>query len=264
MSYSLSRLWANRGFIYESVRREFQLRYRNSLLGAVWVVLNPLAMILVYTLIFSKVMQARLPETSSPFAYSIFLMSGVLPWGLLVDLIGRGPSLFLEQASLLKKIQFPKLSLVVIAILSSVVNFVIIYTLFILFLILCGQFPGWPILAAIPLLLLQIWMCTALLVILAILNVFFRDVAPLTNIVLQFGFWLTPIVYGLEMIPQRYRALAALNPLAAIFNGYHQIFVDGQFPNWLSLGPAIVLSFVLTLVAAYLFIKRSAEMVDEL
>ena len=107
-------------------------------------------------------------------------------------------------------------------------------------------------------------MCTALLVILAILNVFFRDVAPLTNIVLQFGFWLTPIVYGLEMIPQRYRALAALNPLAAIFNGYHQIFVDGQFPNWLSLGPAIVLSFVLTLVAAYLFIKRSAEMVDEL
>jgi len=257
-------LYAHSGFIYESVKREFQLRYRNSLLGASWVILNPLAMIFVYTIIFSKVMQARLPDTQGSFAYSVFLMSGVLPWGLLIDMLSRGPSLFLDQASLLKKIQFPKMSLVIIATLNSLLNFAIIYALFIGFLILCGQFPGWSIFAVIPLLILQVWMCAALLLILAILNVFFRDVAPLTGIALQFGFWLTPIVYAPQMIPEAYRSYLFLNPLSAIFDSYHRIFVYQQYPDWSSLYPALLLAVILTFIGWRLFIKRSAEMVDEL
>jgi len=133
LSNTLNRLWAYRGFIWQSVKREFTLRYHDSVLGAAWIILNPLAMILIYTIIFAKVMQARLPNAQSSFAYSIFLMSGILPWGLFSDLISRAPSLFIEQASLLKKIQFPKLALVAMALLNSLVNFAVIFSLFMIF-----------------------------------------------------------------------------------------------------------------------------------
>jgi len=261
---SINRLWAYRGFIWQSVKREFTLRYHDSILGAVWIIVNPLAMILIYTVIFAKVMQARLPNAQGSFAYSIFLMSGILPWGLFSDLISRAPSLFIEHASLLKKIQFPKLALVAIALLNSLVNFAVIFALFMIFLVLCGQFPGWSILAVIPLLLLQLWIGAALMVILAILNVFFRDMGQLTNLSLQFGFWLTPIVYSASMIPVAYRDYVFLNPLSAIFDGYHQIFVYGLLPNWSGLIPAGVLAAVLSLIAVHLYTQRSAEMVDEL
>lgn len=264
MSALLTRLWAYRGFIYASVAREFSLRYRNSMLGASWTIINPLAMMLVYTLIFSQVMQARLPGINTPFAYSIFLMCGLLPWGLFADIVSRGPTLFIEQANLLKKIQFPKMALVIIALMNSLVNFAIIYTLFIVFLIVCGQFPGWMIIALLPVLILQLWISTALAVILAVLNVFFRDVAPLTNIALQFGFWLTPIVYAPSMIPLSYREYVFFNPLSALFDAYHQIFAYQQLPDWNRLMPALLLAVGLTLLAVHFFTKHSQEMVDEL
>lgn len=264
MKTSLSRLWAYRGFIFATVGREFSLRYRNSILGAMWVVVNPLAMILVYTLIFSRVMQARLPGVESPFAYSIFLMSGLLPWGLFSDLVARGPYLFLEQANLLKKMQLPKLSFLIILLCNAIINFLIIETLFVVFLLWAGQFPGWPILALIPLLILQLWFSAALLLILALLNVFFRDIVPITNIALQFGFWLTPIVYAASMIPPRFQVFLHLNPLANLFEAYHTIFVGHDWPDWSSLWSVALCTLLLTGLAYHLFQTRSSEMVDQL
>jgi lipopolysaccharide transport system permease protein len=261
---SLSRLWAYRGFIFATVGREFSLRYRNSILGAVWVVVNPLAMILVYTLIFSRVMRARLPGVDGPFAYSIFLMAGLLPWGLLVDMVSRGPNLFLDQANLLKKMQLPKISFLIILICNALINFLIIETLFFLFLIFAGEFPGWPVLAIFPLLILQIWFAAALFLILALLNVFFRDVVPITNIALQFGFWLTPILYTPSMIPPRYHVFLQLNPLANLFEAYQIIFVKQEWPHWSSLWPLALFTLLLTIMAYRLFQARSAEMVDQL
>ena len=134
---------AYRGFIYGSVKREFQLKYRNSLLGAVWTVLNPLAMIVVYTVIFAQVMGARLPGIDSAFAYSIYLCAGILTWGLFVEIVGRGQNVFLENANLIKKQSFPRICLPIIIVLSAMVNFAIIFALFTLFLVLSGHFPGW-------------------------------------------------------------------------------------------------------------------------
>jgi lipopolysaccharide transport system permease protein len=264
LKISLSRLWAYRGFIFATVGRDFSLRYRNSILGAVWVVVNPLAMILVYTLIFSRVMQARLPGVESPFAYSIFLMSGLLPWGLFSDLVARGPYLFLEQANLLKKMQLPKLSFLIVLLCNAIINFLIIETLFVVFLMWVGQFPGWPFLALIPLLILQLWFSAALLLILALLNVFFRDIVPITNIALQFGFWLTPIVYAASMIPPRFQVFLHLNPLANLFEAYHTIFVGHDWPDWSSLWSVALFTLLLTGLAYHLFQVRSSEMIDQL
>jgi len=261
---SLNRLWKYRGFIVTSVKREFQLRYRNSLLGVSWTILNPLALILVYTLVFSQVMKARLPGAEIPYAYSIFLMSGLLPWGLFTEILNRGQGIFLENSNLLKKINFPHLSLPIVALCSSLINFLIIFSMFILFLFISDAFPGRVFWTFIPVLIIQIVLAVGIALILGVLNVFFRDVGHLTNVFLQFWFWLTPIVYVSSFIPEPYQGWMALNPIAPIIEAYHQIFVYQRSPQWASLVPTTVLSIMVLLLAWRLFQKRSAEMLDEL
>jgi ABC-type polysaccharide/polyol phosphate export permease len=95
---SLRPIWAYRGFISGSVKREFQSKHRNSLLGAAWTVINPLAMIVVYTVIFSRLMHSRLPGVSGTFAYSIYLCAGVLTWGLFAEITGRAQNTFIGNA----------------------------------------------------------------------------------------------------------------------------------------------------------------------
>ncbi len=261
----IQNLYQYKGFIFVSVKREFQAKYQNSLLGALWTVLNPLAMILVYTIIFSQVMQARLPDVDSDFAYSIYLCSGVLTWGLFAEIVGRGQQIFLDNANILKKLQFPRLTLPIIVTLSACLNFAIIFSLFILFLVLSGNFPGWVSIALIPVLMIQLLFSLGLGVSIGVLNVFFRDVGQLFTIILQFWFWLTPIVYPISILPDIIRPwILTINPLAAIMASYQTILVKGQWPDWNTLTIPLVTSLILCVIALKLFKKHAADIVDEL
>ena len=257
-------LWAYRGFILGSVKREFQSKYRNSMLGAAWTVINPLAMIVVYTVIFAQVMRARLPGTDSTFAYSIYLCAGVLTWGLFAEITGRAQNIFLEHANLLKKLSFPRLCLPIVVILNAMLNFCIIFGLFSLFLLITGNFPGWAYLALIPLLAIQIAFAIGLGITLGVLNVFFRDVGQLFGVVLQFWFWLTPIIYSVTLLPESMRSIMAYNPMAGLVAAYQTVLVNGQWPQWQSLWLVTLLAVLLCLFGMRLFRIHSGEMVDEL
>lgn len=257
-------LWAYRGFILGSVQREFQSKYRNSLLGAAWTVLNPLAMIVVYTVIFAQVMRAKLPGVDSTFAYSIYLCAGVLTWGLFAEITGRAQSMFLEHANLLKKLSFPRLCLPVTVVANAGLNFAIVFGLFTLFLVISGNFPGLSYLALLPVLTIQVAFAVGLGITLGVLNVFFRDVGQFFGIFLQFWFWLTPVVYPVTILPDNIRHLMALNPMAALVTAYQAILVNGQWPQWHTLWPVAVLSLLLCVLGLRLFRKHAGEMVDEL
>lgn len=257
-------LWAYRGFIIGSVKREFQSKYRNSLLGAAWTVLNPLAMIIVYTVIFAQVMRAKLPGVDTTFAYSIYLCAGVLTWGLFAEITGRAQNMFLEHANLLKKLSFPRLCLPVTVVASAGLNFAIVFGLFTAFLVISGNFPGWAYLGLLPVLAIHVAFAVGLGVSLGVLNVFFRDVGQFFTIVLQFWFWLTPIVYPASILPDRFQNLIALNPMTQLVAAYQTILVTGQWPNWQSLWVVSALSLLLCALAFRLFKKRAGEMVDEL
>jgi lipopolysaccharide transport system permease protein len=257
-------VWNYRGFVLGSVQREFQTRYRNSLLGAVWTILNPLSMIIVYTVIFSQLMKARLPGVDNNLAYGVYLCAGILAWGFFAEIIGRSQSVFLEHANLIKKLSFPRICLPLIVVLNASVNFAIIFALFLGFLVVTQNFPGWSVLAVVPLLLIQVTFAIGLGIILGVLNVFFRDVGQLVGIALQFWFWLTPIVYPASILPESIRPLIEANPMAALIAAYQGIFVYGQWPNWMSLWPITLLAVMFCLVGMRLFRKRSGEMVDEL
>jgi len=257
-------LWAYRGFIIGSVMREFQSKYRNSLLGAAWTVINPLSMIIVYTVIFSQIMKAKLPGIDSAFAYSIYLCAGILTWGLFAEIVSRAQNTFLENANLLKKISFPRLCLPVTVVFNAGLNFAIIFGLFSAFLVLSGNFPGWPYLALLPVLAILVIFAIGLGITLGVLNVFFRDVGQFFGIFLQFWFWLTPIVYPVSILPERVQPYMKLNPMARLIEAFQIILVTGQWPNWYSLWPVVVLAIVMCVVGFGLFRRHAGEMVDEL
>lgn len=260
----LAQLWRFRGFVIGSVSREFQGRYRHSLFGAAWTVLNPLSMIAVYTLVFSQVMQARLPGVDSAFAYSVFLMAGLIPWGLFAEIVSRSQNMFLENANLIKKVNFPKACLPSIVVLSSLMNFGVTLSLFILIAAFLGITPGPSLFALVPLVLIETVLAISLGLILGVANVFFRDVGQLTGIFLQFCFWLTPIIYSIDIIPLPYRDWIVLNPLAPLFAAFQTVFVRGDFPDWQSLGPTLVTAGVLLVYALGLYHRRSSDLMDEL
>lgn len=260
----LKALWAYRGFIFGSVKREFQSKYSNSLLGAAWTVINPLAMIVVYTVVFSQIMRAKLPGIDSKFAYSIYLCAGVLTWAFFSETVSRAQNVFLENANLLKKISFPRLCLPVIVVANASLNFAIIFGLFTIFLIASGSFPGMVYLAMIPLLLIQVLFSVGLGITLGVLNVFFRDVGQLFGVVLQFWFWLTPVVYPINILPVFVRDALRFNPMTNLITSYQGILVNEQWPDWRSLWPVTVLALLLCFWGMSLFRKHAGEMVDEL
>lgn len=260
----LKSIYSYRGFVLASVKREFESKYKRSLLGSFWAVANPLAMIAVYTLIFSEIMKARLPGVAGEFAYGIYVCAGVLTWGLFSEITLRGQNVFLDNANLIKKLSFPKICLPIITTLSSLLNFAIIFILFTLFLIISSNFPGFVFLYVFLLLAILVVFAASLGVILGVLNVFFRDVGQFFGIFLQFWFWLTPIVYPKEIIPQGAVFLLQINPMAAVIEGFQRVLVFKEAPNISSLIYPLAVSALLLIFAFRLFRAKSLEMADEI
>ena len=260
-------IWAYRGFVLGSVQREFQSKYRNSLLGATWTVINPLAMIFVYTVIFSQVMKVRLSGLESSLAYSIYLCSGVITWGLFAEITGRAQSMFIENANMLKKLSFPRIILPLVTVINALINFSIIFGLFLLFLIVSGNFPGWPVLAFLPVMLVQLLFAAGLGLVIGIMNVFFRAVGQFFGIFLQFWFWLTPIVYPVSILPYQAKVIMSFNPMYPVITAYQQIFVHQTWPQWLqwrALTYTMIAGMLLCWLGFKMFRRHSGEMVDEL
>ncbi len=245
--------------------REFHGKYRESLLGAFWSVANPLAMILIYTLVMGQLMRPTLPGYEhTPFAFPIYLCAGVITWNFFSEVVSRLNGVFIDNGNLIKKSNFPRICLPAIVVISAALNFAIVMAIYLVFLALIGHWPGMPLLAMLPLLLLQTGFAVGLGVLLGTLNVFFRDVGQLTNVVLQFWFWLTPIVYTLGALPERARDIMQLNPMTALMQAYQQIFLTQSWPNFRPLLALFVLTVCLLILAARFFMARVGELVDEL
>ena len=260
----LRALWAYRGFVVGMVVRDFRGRYLGSVLGAFWALLNPVAQVLIYTVIFSQVMRARLPHVDDSLGYSLYLCAGILTWGYFVEVLLRSQTVFLEQANMLKKVNFPRVTLPVYVFLSASVNFLIVWTLFLGFLLVSGRWPGRVLIALVPLLVIQQVLAVGLGLTLGVTNVFFRDVAQAVGVGLQFWFWLTPIVYPLGAVPEIVRGPMAWNPLYGLVGSYQRIVVEQQWPVWSQLWPVVVVAVLFAMIAESVFRRLAPAMVDEL
>jgi len=260
-------VWRFRSFILGSIRRDIVAQYQGSLLGGVWVVLQPLALIAIYTLIFANVMRSRLAGVDDTYGYSIYICSGILTWGFFSEGLGRLQAVFVENSNLLKKANFPRICLPLIALGTALVNFAIIFALFLLFLLFNSHWPGWMLLVIVPVLLIQIVFTLGLGILAATLNVFFRDVAQLVQVGLLFWFWLTPIVYPMNVLPVWAQGWLWFNPFAILVHHYQQVLLFSRVPDalaWQRLGILALLALGLLLWGWKVYRTRAPEMADEL
>jgi lipopolysaccharide transport system permease protein len=256
--------WRFRDFIAASAKREFASRYLGTQLGIFWPIVQPLALILIYTLVFAEVMRPRLPGHESRFAYSIYLTAGLVAWMLFSDLLTRSVGIFVHNANLLKKVPVHKLSFPIIAAISALVQSAILLALFLLFLAFSGNLPGAPMLAIVPVLAIAALFSMALGLFLATVNVFYRDVEQGVGVALQFWFWMTPIVYPAAALPGYAQSILAWNPLWPVVRAAQDIFVEQRLPDWATLFYPLLLSIVLAVLAKVAFERLAGELVDEL
>src|SRR5262245_6409677 len=194
----LLRAWRFRHFIFSSIKNEFLSRFARSRLGGLWMVIHPLAQVVIFAFILSAVLSARLRGIDNRYAYALYLMAGMLAWSLFSELVSRSLTVFVD----------------ILAVFA-----------------LLGHYPGWNILWLPVLIVLNVMLGAGLGLVLGVFNVFIRDVGQVVHIVLQFWFWLTPIVYVPTILTGRYKEWLFLNPMTPLVNAYQNILVFGAQPK---------------------------------
>lgn len=264
MKSYLRALWQYRYFIVTSIVTEFRSRFARSRFGALWMVFHPLAQVLIYALILSQIMKAKLPGIESQYAYPIYLLAGITAWTLFSEIVTRLLTVFIDNGNLLKKLAFPKLTLPLVSVGAASVNFTfLLLSVYGVFFIL-GHHPYHTLAVLIPLIVLTAALGTGIGLTLGILNVFIRDIGQITGIVLQFWFWLTPIVYVPNIVPEKYRWILQLNPMTSVVESFQRVLVYDTPPRWTDLAYAGLVALAACGLAVWLFSKSKEEMTDVL
>jgi len=257
-------VWAYRFFILSSIKTEFKSRFIRSKLGAFWMILHPLAQVLVYALILSQIMTAKLPGVATQYAYPVYILSGMVGWTLFAEILNKSLNVFISNANLLKKMTFPKLALPIITIGSALINFsIFLLMMFIVFGFL-GHMPYHALLWLFPLVLLTLALSVGIGLFLGTLNVFIRDIGQMMEVVLNFWFWLTPVVYMISIVPAKYHALFMINPMTGIVLGYQNILLYDKAPDLTLLVYPGIFAVVSLMLSMIIFYKAREEMADVL
>ena len=231
--------------------RDIKIRYKQSLLGAAWAILQPLALMIVFTLVFSFI--ARVPTGGIP--YPIFSYAALLPWTFFATSVTFGTSSLVNNMNLVSKVYFPREILPIAAIGASFIDFLVASLVYI-GLVAYYRFPLHTTLLLLPLLLLvQIALTTGVVLFTSAANAFYRDIRFVVPLVLQIWMYATPIIYPLQLVPERFQPFYMLNPMAGLIESYRTIALLGVWPDWGHLGTATLFSG-LVLVSGYIHFKR--------
>jgi lipopolysaccharide transport system permease protein len=240
-----------RELLYFLVLREIKAKYKQTLLGVAWAVLQPLALMTVFTVVFSFF--ARIPSDGLP--YAVFCYSALLPWQFFAGVLGRGTASLVSNQVLVKKVYFPREIIPLAVVLSAVVDLCIGGALFAGLL----WFYKIPVsvmsLLIVPLFAIQLCFVVGLILILSPLNLFYRDIGLAIPLLVQIWMFATPIIYPLSLVPERLRPFYALNPMAGIVDGFRKILLQGTSPDAASVVIAAAVS-CLTLIGGLMYFKR--------
>jgi len=260
----LSSLWRYRYFVIGSIKADFRARFARSRLGFFWIILHPIIQSLIFAVVLAEVLGARLPQVEGKAAYPIYLLSGMAAWGLFSEILNRNVTIFIEQAAALKKIAFPRLCLPFIVWGTALVNHLVLLAAIVLILLFIGHVPGVATLAILPGILIISMLAFGLGVFLGVLNVFARDIGQVMTVVLQFWFWMTPIVYSKNVVPEKFRVILELNPMTPLVGIYQDALLLNAWPSPASLWPPVALACVAVILSFVIFRRASPDLVDAL
>lgn len=242
--------------IRELVVSEFKLRYHNTFLGYFWTLIKPLLLFGVIYLVFSVFM--RYPVEN----YAIYLLLGILIWNFFSEATLIGMNTFLTKRDLVTKINFSRSALIFASTISSMITLVLNMIIFFIFLLFAGVMPGWPALFFIIYLAEMYLIATGVTFVLAALYIHFRDLQHIWEILLQIGFWLTPIIYPVDIVPAKYHTLIYLNPLARVIEYCRDIFIRHHIPS-LYLNTLLLVVSLIIFFAGFAIFKTQEDKIAE-
>ncbi len=246
----------NRDLLWLLTKKEITLKYKRTALGILWSLLNPILLALVLFVAFKLFMRIKMEN------YTFFLLSALFPWNWFSASITMSAGTLISNVSLIKKIRFPKHFLLLATILAQLVNLVFALPIIIVFSYFYGKGPGVNWLFAVPVLIvIQFMVTTGVCFAIAMINAYFRDMEYIIGVVVSMLFWITPIIYPLDMVPDAYRVYLIFNPLTYLITAWRDILMLNSI-DWSNIGISFVSSLV-SLFLGILIFQKLGKRLDE-
>jgi ABC-type polysaccharide/polyol phosphate export permease len=249
--------------LWQMVGREVKARYKQSILGYFWVILNPMAQMLVMSFAFSMIL--HIPTNSAAnIPYSVFLFVALLPWNLFSNSLSSACSSLVGSSSLITKVYFPRSILVISTIIAKIVDFLFAAIILVIYMIAYHLPVNINILWIIPIFFIQQIFTLGLSLFFAASNLLYRDIQYLLSLILTLWFYLTPVVYPADIVPAKFKIFFQLNPMAVIINAYRQTLLGNGAPNYFSLLIALAVSLIVLLLGLSYFKSREKLFADNI
>jgi lipopolysaccharide transport system permease protein len=254
---NLGAVWEYRELLYFLVWRDVKVRYKQTALGVAWIVLQPVISTVVFTLLFGILLEV--PSGGVP--YPVFALAGLVPWSYFAGSLTKSSTSLVGSSHLITKVYFPRLIIPLSGVLSGLVDFGVTFLVLAALMVFYRIPPTWGVLLLPTFLLLAMATALGFGLWLSALNVRYRDVNYLVPFLVQIWMYLTPVVYGVTLIPEPYRWLLALNPMTAVVEGFRWALLGGAAPAsqaapWVL---AVSLAIVIVVLVSGLFYFRSTE-----
>ncbi len=224
----LRALWEYRELLYFLVWREVKVRYKQTVIGATWAILQPFITMVIFTVIFGNFVQ--IPSDGLP--YPIFAYTALLPWTYFASALNRGISSVVGDAHLISKVYFPRLILPLSGTLSGLIDFAISFVILLAMMVWFGIAPSWGVLALPFFLLLALVTALAVGLWLSALNVRYRDVGHAIPFFIQCWMYASPVVYPVSLVPEKWRLIYGLNPMAGVIEGFRWVLLGKESPDF--------------------------------
>ncbi len=257
---SLAAFWRRRDLLWQMTVRHLRGQYKQSVLGYAWAFVNPLSLMLILSFVFSVILRFE----SQGIPYPLFVLVGLLPWIFFAGALSSATESVVGASNLVTKVYFPREILPTAAVFTKVVDLgaglIILAALMVYF----GHPPEWTAVWVPILFFIHLLFALGLSLPLAALNLYFHDVRYLVGVVLTLWFYLTPVIYPMDIVPQSYRVIYDLNPNALMINAYRRVLLDGVSPGLDRLLLGLTISLCTVLVGYYLFKRMEPGFADRI
>jgi len=257
-SLGLNEVWDYRELLYFLTWRDIKVRYKQTVLGAIWAIIQPLFMMVVFSLFFGRL--AGVPSDGVP--YPVFTFCALLPWQLFAHALTESSNSLVGNRNLITKVYFPRLVVPISAVLGGTVDFAISFVILLALMFLYGIVPAWQVVAVPGLVLLAVTTALAVGLWLAALNVKYRDVRYTINFLVQFWLFATPVAYPSSIVPAKWRVLYGLNPMVGVVDGFRWALLGKPESPGLPLLVSLIVVLLLLVGGLYYFRRLEQEFAD--
>jgi lipopolysaccharide transport system permease protein len=257
MPIDFGEMWHYRELLYFLIWRDIKVRYKQTVLGAAWAILQPLLSMAIFSVIFGAF--AKIPSDGA--AYPLFVFAALVPWTFFANAVAGAANSLITQTSILTKVYFPRLFVPTASIGVAMVDFFLSFLVYAAMMVVYAQWPGWSMLMVAPLVLVTVLAAAGVGYFLGSVTVAYRDFRHIVPFLLQVWLYASPVVYSISLVPQKYRWIMAINPMGGIIAAFRSALLN-QPMDWPLLGVSSAVAVGLFFLGLYNFRRTERRIAD--